>query len=107
LRIVYCSKEAWSIVEAGAKEGPVFRNNKGVPWNKSAVNCAVRRLRDKTGVKGWCLNTTRHTWATNKLAAGVSPAIVAQLMGHADLSMISGVYGHLEQREESLREAVE
>jgi integrase len=37
----------------------------------------------------------RHTFATNTLAAGVSPLTVAKMMGHTSVVMVLEVYGHV------------
>jgi integrase len=42
----------------------------------------------------------RHTFATNTLAAGVSPITVAKMMGHTLAVMVLTVYGHLLEGQE-------
>lgn len=37
----------------------------------------------------------RHSAATHMLRRGMNPLLVAQILGHADLSMINAVYSHL------------
>jgi site-specific recombinase XerD len=66
----------------------------GHPLGYSAVYDLVRRLRRRTGIDfdpHWC----RHTAATRMLRDGVPIEVVSKLLGHADLTTTSSVYGHL------------
>ena len=65
----------------------------GYPLAYPAVYDLVRRLRRRTGIgfdPHWC----RHTGATS-LRDGVPIEVVSKLLGHADLTTTSSVYGHL------------
>jgi integrase len=86
--------------------GPLFRNRAGRPWNRNAVRCRFRRLREKLGLDpGVVAYAFRHTWATDALERQVPIATVAELMGHSDTSMVSAHYSHLHERREHLRAA--
>src|SRR5262249_43759696 len=66
----------------------------GHPLAYPAVYDLVRRLRRRTGIDfdpHWC----RHAAATRMLRDGVPIEVVSKLLGHADLSTTSSVYGHL------------
>ena len=66
----------------------------GHPLGYPAVYDLVRRLRRRTGIgfdPHWC----RHTAATRMLRDGVPIEVVSRLLGHADLTTTSSVYGHL------------
>jgi integrase/recombinase XerD len=66
----------------------------GHPLGYPAVYDLVRRLRRRTGIgfdPHWC----RHTAATRMLRDGVPIEVVSELLGHADLTTTSSVYGHL------------
>jgi integrase len=66
----------------------------GRPLAYPAVYDLVRRLRRRTGIgfdPHWC----RHTAATRMLRDGVPIEVVSKLLGHADLTTTSSVYGHL------------
>ncbi len=66
----------------------------GYPLAYPAVYDLVRRLRRRTGIgfdPHWC----RRTAATRMLSDGVPVEVVSKLLGHADLTTTSGVYGHL------------
>jgi integrase/recombinase XerD len=67
---------------------------RGHPLGYPAVYDLVRRLRRRTGIgfdPHWC----RHTAATRMLRDGVPIEVVSKLLGHADLTTTSSVYGHL------------
>jgi site-specific recombinase XerD len=66
----------------------------GYPLAYPAVYDLVRRLRRRTGIgfdPHWCW----HTAATRMLRDGVPIEVVSKLLGHADLTATSSVYGHL------------
>jgi integrase len=84
-------------------EGALFRNAKGRAWTPGALYEAVARAGVRCGVKAYPY-MLRHRYATDGLASGESPAIVAELLGHTNLKTISG-YSHLDQRAAELRAA--
>jgi integrase len=97
-RIVYLNPTALALTENLAAlhpAGPIFRNSHGRPWDKNAINCRFRRLRRKLNITGLCAYVLRHTFATHSLINGVDAQTVAELMGHADTTMLSRVYQHL------------
>lgn len=86
----------------------VFVNLWGQPYGQPlaypAVYDLVRRLRRRSGTDfdpHWC----RHTAATRMLRDGVPIEVVSKLLGHADLTTTSSVYGHLSV--EDARKALE
>ena len=87
--------------------GPLLRNTRGEPWTRNAVRIQFRRLGEVTGVKGVTAYAYRHSFATDALERGVSPAAVSALLNHTDLGMLSRFYGHLSERRETLRAAAE
>ena len=105
IRIIYLPDEALEIVRRNAEanpDGPIFRNTKGRPWTAYAVNNTFERIKRKTGTK-FCMYTLRHSYATHKLQTGTDPITLANLLGHADTSMLSKVYANLAQDPEYLR----
>lgn len=96
-RVIYLTARAERIIrrlmQAG---GHVFRNLRGNPWTASAVKCRFARLEEKLG-RRFCQYHWRHSFATRKLKAGVSPIVVAELLGHADVSTLAKVYQHVAQ----------
>jgi integrase len=86
-------------------KGPIFRNQDGVPWTTSAVNCAMQRLAHHLGRKV-ALVDFRHGFGTRMLKAGNDPITVAALMGHKDPSMLAKVYSHVHADAGHLRDAL-
>lgn len=96
-RVIYLTPVAETITLRLMKqfpEGPLFRNSEGTPWKKDAINCRFSRLKATLKTK-YCLYHFRHSFATRKLKSGVDPLTVAELLGHADPSMLAKVYQHL------------
>lgn len=78
----------------------VFTNAVGGPIDPNAVDTYRDIVLTAAGLKGEGLpavttHDLRHMAATMMLRAGVSPAIVAAKLGHADASITTSVYGHL------------
>lgn len=107
-RVVYLSARAAEIagrLAAEYPEGPIFRNARGRPWTHGALGQAVRRLRKRAGLgREVIAYALRHHYATDALAKQVPVALVAELMGHADLRMMA-TYSHLGERHDVLRDA--
>jgi len=87
-------------------EGPLFRGPRGAkPFTKNGVRCRFRRLREKLPhLKHFVAYNYRATFATNALENGVGIAQVAELLGHADTTMVSKHYSMLSERVQHLRE---
>jgi integrase len=97
-RIVYLNPTAFALTNRLASlnpSGPIFRNRHGRPWDKNSINCRFRRLQRRLKISGLCAYVLRHTFATHSLINGVDAQTVAELMGHADTTMLSRVYQHL------------
>lgn len=84
--------------------GPLFRNADGKPWTRNAVRCRFRRRRATLGpLQAYGF---RHLYGTDALVRqNVPVAVVAELMGHSDLKMLSQHYGHVDERRTALRNA--
>jgi integrase len=109
-RVIYLNEEMRAITARRAKlfpEGPIFRQHRGKrPWNRNAVRCRFRRLRQKLGLEpGAVAYGLRHAYVTDALERGVPVATLAQLVGHRDLKMIQSIYNHLRDKKQHLREA--
>jgi integrase/recombinase XerC len=106
VRIVYMTPRAEEIIRNLLKErknGILFLNTKGRPWNYESMNCRFITLQKHLGVK-YCAYAIRHGFATRKLEEGLNDATVAALMGHRDTAMLGRVYSHVGDRPEYLRE---
>jgi integrase len=88
-------------------EGPIFRNKKGRAWNRNAIRCRFRRVREKLGLGDDVVAyTLRHSFATDALEAGVGIAQVAEILGHKDVKMVMKHYSKLRDRRDHLREQI-
>lgn len=95
--------EITSRLVAANPKGPIFRNTRGKPWTKNALILACHALRLPFAFSPYHL---RHYFCTQALVNGVDPVTVSKLMGHADTTMVSRVYSHLEKRSGHLKEAL-
>jgi integrase len=95
-RVVYLTARAARIIAKRSNGGFVFRNSRGNAWTSTAVKCRFARLENKLGCR-FCQYLFRHTFATRKLKEGVSAIVVAELLGHSDVSMLAKVYQHVAQ----------
>ena len=100
-RIVYMTDEACLITERRAlkyPDGPIFRQENGKPWDKNAIRCKFRRLKEKLGLPELCSYTLRHSFATRMLQAGVDSHVVAKLLGHTSTRMLEQRYSHIDSK---------
>jgi integrase len=67
----------------------------GTPVTPSTIKRNQRALMKAAGVPSITTHGLRHQAATIMLRAGVSPALVAQKLGHSDISTTVDLYGHL------------
>lgn len=86
----------------------VFLNTEGQPWTMNAVRLQITRLRERLGLADdLCAYLARHGFGTRAILNGVNPLVVAELMGHTSLDMVSKVYVHLADEHAHLKAAVE
>lgn len=86
-------------------EGPLFRNSKGQPWTKDAVQRNFKRLARKVGT-ATCLYAVRHSFVTDALVRGVEPMTLATIVGHANIDMIWEVYNKIRHQQDHIRNAI-
>lgn len=86
--------------------GVLFRNKVGRQWTKANWGMAMREARTRAGLPKKVTYGFRHTFCTDALAAGVSDATVAILLGHANTNMIHKFYSKLGSRTRIMTEAV-
>ena len=78
----------------------VFHSPEGKPyqpqnWSRRVYNSFMKDLRaEHPEIPRLTPHELRHTRATLWLAQGVSPLMVAKLLGHCDLKMLTRVYDH-------------
>jgi integrase len=108
-RAVPLNDAAYAITQALAEKhpkGPLFRNKKGKPWTAYSINCRLRRLAEKTGVKITAY-AIRHEFVSAAIETGkVDLVSLANIVGHADLTMLKKVYSHLEANSPHLQKMV-
>jgi integrase len=103
-RVVYLNETAAAIVKRLSVEfpdGPIFRNSKGKPWKKDALNNAFARLRDGAKIVDLCPYSLRHAWITRMLERGVDVATVAALAGNS-ARMVLEQYNHVANNSDRL-----
>jgi integrase len=85
--------------------GPLFLNEDGRPWNRNAIRCRFRRVREKLKLGGDLVAYLyRHAVATDLLESGTGIAQAAEILGHKGTAMISRHYSKLRERREHLRD---
>lgn len=97
-RVVYLAADALEIVCRLSKEnpsGPIFLTSAKTPWDKDSIGSMMRRVKKKLGMKKLAATALRHSFAHARLTAGQDSAVVAQLLGHVDTTMVTTRYGHL------------
>lgn len=107
-RIVVLTEKAGAIMTRlalASPDGPIFRNTRGMPWNRNSLRCAFREIRKRTGVAGAVPYALRHLYGTKAIERGVDSLLVAELMGHKDVTMLQQHYAH--HKAETLRKAAE
>lgn len=62
--------------------------------NLDTMSREVRKVADQLGMKSIHLHSLRHFAATELLAAGITPNVAAEMLGHADPSLTMRVYAH-------------
>lgn len=86
----------WTYLAAARDEaGEIFQNPvTNRPWHdeRSQRDHYWRPALKRTGIRWRRPYNTRHTYATNALAAGVNPAYISRQMGHKSAQMLFKVY---------------
>lgn len=72
----------------------VFRTARGKQFRGSNVNRALATACEAAGVDKVTTHAMRHAWASHAVASGVDYTRVANLLGHADSTLVSRVYAH-------------
>jgi integrase len=74
--------------------GSVFRRTDGRPLSASIVLKAWHRALERAGLPMVRFHDARHSVATTLLARGLSARLVADVLGHANVSTTLAVYAH-------------
>ncbi len=73
----------------------VFASPLGTPMDPSNLRRAWARIVEATGLPHLRFHDLRHTHATLMLLGGVHPKVVAERLGHADVSITLNTYSHV------------
>ena len=73
----------------------VFRTPSGQPINADCLAKHFRSILDLAGVPRIRLYDLRHSVATIALAAGVSPKVISEQLGHASTAFTLDTYAHV------------
>ncbi len=105
-RVIYLTPEAADVLRELCEvrpEGSLFRTRNGIPYNRSNVIKAFRRLEVKLNLERFNPYSYRHTYITDALERGLTADIVAELCGNSP-STVAKYYSHLESKKDTLRE---
>ncbi len=110
-RTIYLCKFMQRLIELlqphRANSEYVFVDPAGRPWNGNKVQKRLNLLRKKLKIQERVyVYALRHAFAAHALSEGHNTATVAELMGHADTTMVSRVYGHLREQREHLSKSI-
>lgn len=98
-RPIYLSGELKALVEGligTRKEGHIWLNSRGGPWNRWSLDPAFYRLKGKLKLRPEVtLYSYRGRFVTNALEKGVDAITVSDLVGHKTLNMIKKHYSRL------------
>lgn len=109
-RILHFNTAAMMVLErqrATWRTGLLFRSKAGKRYSAATFGPVLRQLSRRVGFRVIAYGLGRHGFATNLLAAGVSDAIVAELLGQKGTKMVHQHYAHLGQRAQALKAAAE
>lgn len=73
----------------------VFCNKRGGYLHPDVLCRQFYQLLDKAGLPRMRIHDLRHSAATILLSKGVNPKVVQEILGHSDITMTLGVYGHV------------
>lgn len=106
-RIVYlspCLRTITMMLIAGRTDGPLFRGRRGA-LTTNAITCRIKRLKKQLDIDPKLVTYSyRHTFITEAMQNGVDIATVAELTA-TSVEMIRRHYGHLNQKDDHLRDA--
>jgi integrase len=92
------ARQAAERLEAGTAwedTGYVFVDELGTPYRPETFSRVFTRLSDEAGLRRLRFHDGRHTAASLMLAAGESPKVVAEILGHSSPVITQVVYQHL------------
>lgn len=79
----------------GNDVGLVFTQADGTPLYPQTVTAAFKRIAIELGIPTIGVHGLRHSSATMMLSSGISPKVVSQRLGHANVSITLDTYSHV------------
>ena len=73
----------------------VFCSNVGTVIEPRRVCTTMDKIADAAGLEHFTFHSLRHSFATRLLEAGVSPKVVQDILGHADVTLTLNTYSHV------------
>ena len=111
-RIVDTRPEAWKAFQEQRRYNDLFNNGKVVSMNSPVftlpkggiirpdrVNDDIKRICQKAGIEYFTCHAFRATFTSRCIAAGMSVKILMETLGHKDVQMTLGLYGHGEEEQ--------
>ena len=78
---------------------PVFTLPKGGIIRPDRVNSDIKRICNQAGIEYFTCHAFRATFTSRCIAAGVPVKILMEILGHTDVQMTLGLYGHGEDEQ--------
>jgi integrase len=88
-------KLAWG--PAYVDHGLVFCRQNGELWHPQLLTQRFKLDCKRAGLPAIRLHDTRHSFATVALEAGISPKVVAEMLGHESVATTLNLYSHVSQ----------
>ena len=81
--------------EAWKDRDLVFTDLTGGYLNPNHVLTMFKRILEKVDLPHMHFHDLRHSAATILISMGINPKVIQELLGHSDISITLGIYGHL------------
>ncbi len=78
---------------------PVFTLPKGGIIRPDRVNSDIKRICGLTGIEYFTCHAFRATFTSRCIADGMPPKLLMEILGHTDVQMTLGLYGHGEDKQ--------
>ena len=89
------ARERLAATSAWEASDYLFVDEVGKPYRPETLSRRFTKLTKGVGLRSIRLHDTRHTAASLMLAAGESPKVVAEILGHSSPTITVNVYQHL------------
>jgi integrase len=97
---------AWfAAICAGRRADDLMFTRDGAAWGPGHQDRPMRRCCERAGVKHGGFHVCRHSYASAAVEAGIALHLVAQNLGHADISILQKHYSHVS--DEHRREVIQ